>query len=121
MKCMVLAVVVSLFSSSSFAADLSDYSAKELLSPCIEGDNDSRDGAVLELECEQYIRGFTTSFLIQTEGGESEGICLPPPGNRADEIRWALMRWGAAHHRELHMNAGEALLRTFRSEFACEK
>ena len=120
MRRVIFSSLICILASVAFAAELSDYSAKMLLSPCIEGDNDARDGAALELECEQFIRGFTTSFLMLTEGGESEGICLPPPGNRADEIRWALMRWGAAHHRQLDMNAGEALLKTFRADFACE-
>jgi len=119
MRWFFLGILGSFLAGGAFAADLSDYSAKRLLGPCIEGDNDSRDGAVLELECEQFIRGFTEAFLILTEGGGSD-VCLPPPGNRADEIRWALMRWGAAHHRQLHVNAGEALLETFRTEFACE-
>ncbi len=115
--CFIAALV---FAGSAEAADLSDYSAKRLLVPCIEGDNDSRDGAALELECEQFVRGFTEAFLILTEGGAND-VCLPPPGNRADEIRWALMRWGAANHRRLNINAGEALLETLRSEFACDK
>ena len=120
MRWFFLGILASVLAGGAFAADLSDYSARRLLAPCIEGDNDSRDGAVLELECEQFIRGFTEAFLILTDGGEHE-VCLPPPGNRADEIRWALMRWGAANHRRLHINAGKALLETFRTEFACER
>ncbi len=53
--------------------------------PCVEGDNDSRDGAVLEMECEQYVTGFTDLYL-NAKLNERDNVCLPETGNRADEI-----------------------------------
>ncbi|MFQ5745352.1 MAG: hypothetical protein ACE5HV_17490 [Acidobacteriota bacterium] len=69
------------------AADVSDYKVRDLLEPCVEGDNDSRGGAVLEMECEQYVSGFTDLY-IRAGLDKKDGVCLPPAGNRADEVRW---------------------------------
>ena len=56
---LVALTVVASLPGIAEARDLKDYAVKDLLEPCVEGDNDSRDGQVLELECEQYINGFT--------------------------------------------------------------
>ena len=41
----VIAVTAPAFGQSA------DYRVRDLLEPCVEGDNDSRGGAVLEMEC----------------------------------------------------------------------
>ena len=98
------------------ATTTSDYTVEQLLEPCVEGDNDSRWGAAAEAECEQYILGFTDAYIMLAD---AEGVCLPAL-NRADEVRWAFMKWAHRHFDQRGMPAAEGLLAVVRSEFACE-
>ncbi len=109
----------ALLAPPGHAAEQSGYSVADLLEPCIEGDNDARWGAAAEAECEQYIRGFTDVYLLLTDGGKDDDVCLPATGNRADEIRWSFMRWAHRHFDERHMPAVDGLLAVVRSEFKC--
>ena len=59
------------------ADEPSNYTMVELLSPCVEADNDARGGAAAEIECEQYLEGFTDALAITGQLGKSHGICLP--------------------------------------------
>lgn len=116
--------LIALFAAAAFTlptlahAEL-DYTIEELLLPCKEGDNDSRGGAVLEMECEQYIAGFTD--LYSRSGlDKTDKVCLPPVGNRDDEVRWAFMRWAHEHFDERRDPAVDGLLRTLKAYFACK-
>ena len=114
-------LAVALLASSFLATgaeEYSDYSVAQLLEPCVEGDNDSRWGAAAEAECEQYIRGFTDAFLLK--GGDDQ-VCLPQTGNRADEIRWAFMKWAHKNYSDRHQPAAEGLMKAMRSEFPCKE
>jgi hypothetical protein len=101
------------------AQKVSDYKVSDLLAPCVEGDNDSRGGAVLEMECEQYVSGFTDLYL-RAKLDERDKVCLPDSGNRADEIRWAFMRWAHEHFDQRGMPAVDGLIATLKSRFKCE-
>lgn len=105
-------------SSAAGAAELSDYTVANLLEPCVEGDNDSREGAAAEAECEQYIKGFTDAFVMTMDGGKPAGICLPDQ-NRDDEVRWAFTRWAHQHYDQRGMPAAEGLLATLKASFKC--
>lgn len=59
----LMGLAVIALAASAAARDLKDYKIRDLLEPCVEGDNDSRGGAVLERECEQYINGFTDAYV----------------------------------------------------------
>jgi hypothetical protein len=96
-----------------------DYKVRDLLEPCVEGDNDSRGGAVLEMECEQYITGFTDLY-IRAGLAKKDKICLPPEGNRADEIRWAFMRWAHENFGKRDIPAVDGLLATLKWKFKCK-
>ncbi len=117
----VAVAIASLLSAARpQAAELSDYTVEQLLEPCMEGDNDSRWGQVAEQECEQYIRGFTDAYLMTVAGGAEGVSCLPPEGNRDDEIRWAFMKWT---HKNLDMRdhpAAQGLLAMLREVFGCK-
>ena len=68
-KILAILITASLLAMMSLpmtgmAAKISDYSIKQLLAPCVEGDNDSRWGAVAETECEQYIMGFIDAYIV---------------------------------------------------------
>ena len=98
-----------------------EYSAADLLLPCLEADSDAREvGAVAETECEQYIMGFVHA-LQQTGGtGKEAGVC-PPEVNTADEVRWAFTRWVHGSYTERKaMSAADALLATLKESFACK-
>ncbi len=101
------------------AAELRDYTVADLLKPCEEGDNDARWGANLEVTCEQFINGFTGAYLLFTDGGQAQDVCLPPPGNRPDEVRWAFMKWAYANYHRRQMPAAEGLLAAIKSHFSC--
>lgn len=98
-------------------ADSPGYTAKELLSPCQEADNDARWGEAAETECEQYMLGFVGALKAT---GAGEGICVPDV-NTADEVRWAYMRWvHASYSQRTAMPANEALLVALKDSFPCE-
>lgn len=100
---------------------LADYSAADLLLPCMEADSDSREtGVVAALECEQYLTGFASALVATGQTGTEAGICLPED-NVPDEIRWAYVRWVHGAYRErTQMPAKEAVLATIKEEFACQ-
>jgi len=102
------------------AAELSGYTVRQLLEPCIEGDNDARWGAAAEGECEQYITGFTDAFLLLTKDPKAAGVCLPPAGNRPDEVRWAFMKWAAENRDKRDIPAVEGLMATMKEKFSCK-
>ena len=96
----------------------SNYTVADLLKPCIEGDNDSRWGEAAEAECEQYIQGFTDAIIEVGYATKENNICLPVV-NRADEIRWAFMRWAHQHYEDRGMPASEGLLATLKATMTC--
>ena len=114
-----LLIALSLSLSAS-ASEVKHYSVGDLLRPCQEGDNDARWGANLEAECEQFINGFTDAYLLLTGGGEDQSICLPPPGNRSDEMRWAFTEWAYDHYGQRDMPAAAGLLEAIKAHFPCE-
>ena len=98
------------------AGEISDYTVKQLLEPCVEGDNDSRWGAAAEAECEQYIMGFTDAVVLTATAGT---YCLPEL-NRPDEVRWAFMRWvHGSYSARTKLTAADALLGTLKESFPC--
>lgn len=101
------------------AAELGSYTVAELLKPCEEGDNDARWGAGKEAECEQFIKGFTGAYIMLADGGKADDVCLPAPGNRPDEIRWAFMKWVYQNFDKKDMPAAQGLMEVVRSKFPC--
>ncbi len=117
----LLAAAASLLLASGQAsADISDYTVADLLEPCVEGDNDSRGGAVLEMECEQYVSGFTDLY-VRAGLDKQDKVCLPPEGNRADEVRWAFMRWAHDNFDQRGMPAVDGLKATLQARFKCKE
>ena len=106
----------STMAGAEAATELSDYSVKQLLEPCVEGDNDSRWGAAAEAECEQYIMGFTDAFVLTATAG---AYCLPEQ-NRADEVRWAFMRWAHQNFDDRGMPAAKGLQAVLEEKFRCK-
>lgn len=118
---MQLILIGMIFSPPALAVDLADYTVKDLLDPCIEGDNDSRWGTDAETECEQYVTGFTDAYVIFSQAGKQEGVCLPDPDIRADEVRWAFMRWAHKNYELRGMPAAKGLHQAIKSSFPCKK
>ncbi len=106
-----------LVAASVAGAQISGYTVGELLGPCIVGDNDSREGATSETECEQYIRGFTDAYIMGG-GAKSDNVCLPAQ-NRDDEVRWAFMRWAHQNFDDRGIPAAEGLHATVKASFPC--
>jgi len=99
--------------------EFADYTVAQLLEPCMEGDNDSRWGAAAEAECEQYIIGFVDAYLL-SDLSERDKVCLPPQNNRADEVRWAFMKWAHKNYEKRNMPAALGLAETIKVRFACK-
>ncbi len=109
------ALVAASLATPAGAVSPSKYTVKDLLEPCVEGDNDSRWGAAAEAECEQYIMGFTDAFVIAATPGS---YCLPEQ-NRADEVRWAFMRWAHQNFEKRDMPAAKGLQAVVEEKFRC--
>lgn len=119
MRSCVVAAAAFGIAGVACAEELSDYRVSDLMSPCVEADNDSRWGAAAETECEQYIVGFTDALILTGQVGVEATICLPQQ-NRADEIRWAFMRWvheDYENHRA--MPAADGLIEALKSKMPC--
>lgn len=114
----MLAALLVLPAWSAAAEGPSNYTMVELLSPCVEADNDARGGAAAEIECEQYLEGFTDALAITGQLGKSRGICLPAQ-NRADEVRWAYVHWVNQHFGRRHEPAAVGLLDALKDKFPC--
>ena len=110
-----LAAVALGLAGTAQAGELSEYTVKQLLDPCVEGDNDSRWGAAAEAECEQYIMGFTDAFVLTTTAGS---YCLSAQ-NRVDEVRWAFMRWAHQNFEKRDMPAAQGLQAVVDEKFRC--
>ncbi len=101
------------------SAELGKYSVADLMQTCEEGDNDARWSSELEVNCEQFIDGFTGAYLLLTNNGISQSVCLPAPGNRSDEMRWAFVKWAYDNFDRRHMPAAEGLMETVKIHFPC--
>ena len=109
---LLTALFVIAFAGPTFAQS-ADYRVRDLPELCVEGDNDSRGGAVLEMECEQYVNGFTHLYL-RFGRAKSDKVCLPEQ-NQADEMRWAHENFG-----DWDQPAVEGLMATLKMHFACK-
>lgn len=118
MKRWLMAAVLALAAQGAAAEEPTDYTIRELLSPCVEADNDARWGEAAETECEQYLIGFTDALAITGGAGPDKGICLPAQ-NRADEIRWAYMRWVHENFGRREEPAAVGLLDALKAKFPC--
>jgi len=112
-------IVIFAFTSPVQSAELGKYSVADLMQTCEEGDNDARWSSELEATCEQFIDGFTGAYLLLTDDGKSQAVCLPPPGNRSDEMRWAFVKWAYDNFDRRHMSAAEGLLEMVKTKFPC--
>ena len=107
-----------LLATAAGATEISAYTVGELLGPCIVGDNDSRDGAVSEMECEQYLKGFTDAYVM-SGSAKADKVCLPEQ-NRDDEVRWAFTKWAHQHFADRNVTkAADGVLQTLRANFKC--
>ena len=113
-------LALGLCAANASADTLAKYSVEQLLSPCQEADNDSRWGEAAETECEQYLIGFTDSLVLAGLVGKEKGICLPEQ-NRADEVRWAFMRWvHESYSARRKLSAAEGLMAALQDKMPCE-
>ncbi len=116
---LVCVLILCGLTSPVLSAELGNYSVADLLKTCEEGDNDARWGSDLEATCEQFINGFTGAYLLLTDEGKSQAVCLPPSGNRSDEMRWAFVKWAYDNFDRRHMPAAEGLLEMAKTHFPC--
>ena len=114
---LLTALFVIAFAGPAFVQS-ADYRVRDLPEPCVEGDNDSCGGAVLEMECEQYVNGFTHLYL-RFGMAKSDKVCLPEQ-NQTDEIRWAFMHWAHENFGDWDQPAVEGLMATLKTHFACK-
>lgn len=116
---LLIAIGAMLTFNDAAIAQAPTVSVGHLLAPCMEGDNDSRWGSVAEMECEQYITGFTDALVLTGAVGKDKGICLPDV-NRADEVRWAFMRWANKNFAQRDEPAAQGLHMTLKEHFPCK-
>jgi hypothetical protein len=82
--------------------------------PAFVDNEQHRGGSVLEMECEQYVSGFTDLYLRAGLAARNN-LCLPPEGNRADEVRWANENFD-----KRDMPAVDGLIATLKCKFKCK-
>ena len=84
-------VAVLVLAGAPAPAQAVDYSVKELLDSCLEGDNASREHETIEaLICNQYLRGFEDAYVVI--GGK--GYCFPSGPDRVADARRMFIKWG---------------------------
>ena len=115
---MLAALTLMAASAPAWTQELPEMAtAKDLLTPCQDADNDARDGYLSHLECVGYIRGFVAA--LELTGGEG-GLCFPT-ANRDDQLRRAFVRWVHGDFRERSvLPVGEAVLGALKDGFGCE-
>ncbi|MFQ5939282.1 MAG: Rap1a/Tai family immunity protein [Alphaproteobacteria bacterium] len=102
------------------AITYTDYTVRDLLAPCFEGDSDSRWGETFEVNCEQYIRGFSDAYFHFSAQGAMPRICFPEGANRLDLIRWAFIKWARQNTDKQDWPAAQGLVAAVNAEMACE-
>ena len=112
-------MALTLTSQGVVAEEADRMTVAQLAAPCAEADNDARQGAPAEAECEAYILGFVDALRLSGGIGPSQGICLPEQ-NLADDVRWAFMRWVYTDYsNNTKMPAAKGLMAALRTEIAC--
>lgn len=101
------------------AIEYTDYTVQDLLSPCFEGDSDSRWGEAFEVNCEQYIRGFTDAYFHFSAQSRLPEVCFPEGANRLDLIRWAFIKWARTNTDKQGWPATQGLVTSALAEFPC--
>ncbi len=102
------------------AVEYTDYKVKDLLKPCFEGDADSRWGETFEVNCEQYIRGYTDAYFHLSAVGKLPKICFPAGANRLDLMRWAFIKWARQNTDKQGWPAARGLIAAVNLEFPCD-
>ena len=118
----VTAVVTLLtlsFVLTTTGVSANQYAVKDLLRPCQEGDNDSRNGVIDEMECEQYIKGVLDTIGL-TRNLEKNNICLPESAQRPSEVRRAFVKWVFDNFEQRTEPAAKGVFRSLQAAYPCE-
>jgi len=92
-------------------AAAADYTVKNLLDSCLEGDNASREHESFEaMVCNQYLRGFEDSYVAI--GGK--GYCFPSGQDRVANARRMFIKWGVNNTRAHGWAAADGVLAAMR-------
>lgn len=85
----IMSVATGLFLTSQAAADV-QYSVDDLLTPCREGLNASREHEeAAALECQQYLSGFRDASVMNGAANQ----CFPNGPDRAAEMQRDFVAW----------------------------
>lgn len=99
------------------ANETSGYTVKELLTVCMEGANDAREGATDELACDQFIRGVTDTVIALKM---DTGLCLPKAdGARSGDLSRAFIKWVYDDYSRRSLPAAKGVLEMLMDRFAC--
>jgi len=90
LRAILLSVVTGLFLTGAASAADIQFTVDDLLTPCREGLNASRENEeAAATECQQYLAGFRDAAVMQG----SANLCFPVGPNRAVEMQRDFVAW----------------------------
>lgn len=90
LRLMILSAVTGLFLAGQATAADVQFSVNDLLTPCREGLNASRENEqAAAIECQQYLAGFRDATVMQG----TANICFPDGPNRVVEMQRDFVAW----------------------------
>ncbi len=117
----MLGVAMTLFLplQEALAVKYTDYTVKDLLSPCVEGDADSRWGETFEINCNQYLRGFSDAYFHFATQSKLPKVCFADEANRLNLLRWAFIKWATNNTDKQDWPAAQGLVAAVNAEMKC--
>ncbi len=88
--------------------------------PCIEGNADSRWGEAFEINCNQYMRGFSDTYFHYSHKAKLKRTCFPEGANRLNLLRWAFIKWAANNTDKQGWSAARGLIAAVNTELKCK-
>lgn len=90
LRLVILSVVTGLFLTGQATAADVRFSVNDLLTPCREGLNASRENEqAAATECQQYLAGFRDATVMQG----TANVCFPNGPNRTVEMQRDFVAW----------------------------
>lgn len=120
-KLIILALIASLFSATSFAEEAALYSGKELYDYCRQSEDSNislTERAIAKTACSYFIQGLI--FGYSAGSGKTPVYCVPEQVTFG-QISQVYMKFASETPEMLNQHAGVVLLFSLAKAFPCPK